>query len=188
MDKIELQVLGISTTTGTPTTFALILREIGGNRSIPIIIDAFGAQSIAFEIEKSVTPRPMTHDIMKTLIYSANMTLTEILISDVRDSTYFARMIFADDDIEIDCRPSDAIALALRCDAPIYTYSHILDEIGMFATMDNERNNDNDASHHTRGRTRLEQLQNQLDRAVRNENYEDAAKIRDQIKEITDSN
>jgi len=184
MEKVELVVLGLSQSSVPPNSFALILKEINGNRSVPIVIGGFEAQAIALAIERTQPPRPMTHDIIKTLVYATNITLTEVLISDFKDGTFFSRLIFEDEDIEIDCRPSDAIAVALRCNAPIYINSYILDEIGMFA---NVKNGPYGAQIEAFGirpqvKTKLEQLQQQLDRAIKNEDYEAAAKIRDEIK------
>ena len=191
MEKIELTVLGISASSLPPNSFALILKEVNGNRSIPIIIGAFEAQAIALEIEKAQPPRPMTHDIIKTLIYSANITLTEFFISDFKEGTYFSRLIFDEEDIEIDCRPSDGVAIALRCDAPIHINSYILDEIGMFTNMEN---NNHQYGLRTeafktkkQANTKLEQLQQQLDKAIKNEDYETAAKIRDEIRLYLDN-
>ena len=184
MEKIELTVLGISASSLPPNSFALILKEVNGNRSIPIIIGAFEAQAIALEIEKAQPPRPMTHDIIKTLIYSANITLTEFFISDFKEGTYFSRLIFDEEDIEIDCRPSDGVAIALRCNAPIHINAYVLDEIGMFANMGSNLYGSQTTAFKTnqQAKTKLEQLQQQLDKAIKNEDYEAAAKIRDEIK------
>jgi len=189
MEKVELIVLGLSQSSVPPNSFALILKEISGNRSIPIVIGGFEAQAIALAIEKAQPPRPMTHDIIKTLIYSTNISLTEVLISDFKDGTFFSRLIFGDEDIEIDCRPSDAIAVALRCNAPIYINSYILDEIGMFANIESiPYGSQMEAFGAKRqAKTKLEQLQHKLEKAIKNEDYEVAAKIRDEIKLYLDN-
>jgi bifunctional DNase/RNase len=126
----------------------------------------------------------MTYDVIRTLIYSTNITLTEVLISDFKEGTFFSRLIFGDEDIEIDCRPSDAIAVALRCNAPVYINSYILDEIGMFAHIENNSYGSQIEAFGTRRqtKTKLEQLQQQLEKAIKIEDYEAAAKIRDEIK------
>lgn len=188
MEKIELTVLGLSGSSVPPNSFALILKEIDGNRSIPIIIGAFEAQAIALEIEKTQPPRPMTHDIIKTLISSTELTLTEVFISDLKDGTFFSSLIFAESGFEIDCRPSDAIAIALRCEAPIYISNYILDEIGMFSQVVNQQGTPvGSFENNMPGKTKLEQLQKQLERAIKQEDYETAAKIRDQIKLFLDN-
>jgi bifunctional DNase/RNase len=181
MEKVELVVLALSASSIPQNSYALILKELEGNRSIPIIIGAFEAQAIALELERSQAPRPMTHDLIKALIYSTNITLTEVLISDLQDGTFFSRLIFENEDIEIDCRPSDAIAIALRCNAPIYINANILDEIGMFSQIENNPNA-NQVEAFVVKKSKLEQLQSQLDKAINNEDYESAAKIRDEIK------
>jgi bifunctional DNase/RNase len=178
-------VLGLSASSVPHNSFALILKEIDGNRSIPIIIGAFEAQAIALELEKSQPPRPIAYDIIKMLVYYTSITLTEVFISDLKDGTFFSRLIFENDDIEIDCRPSDAIAIALRCNAPIYVSAFILDEIGMFSQIEN-----NQAillAETFKTKTKLEQLQIQLEKAIKNEDYENAAKIRDEIKNFLDN-
>jgi uncharacterized protein len=184
MEKVELVVLGLSASPAPPNSYALILKELGGNRSIPIIIGAFEAQAIALEIEKTQPPRPMTHDLIKTLIYSTNITLTEVLISDIKDGTFFSRLVFEEEDIEIDCRPSDAVAIALRCGSPIYINSYVLEEVGMISQIENDPTGFQTGTFdiHKQTKSKLEQLQLQLERAITNEDYESAAKIRDEIK------
>jgi bifunctional DNase/RNase len=128
----------------------------------------------------------MTHDIVKELVIETDLTLTEVLIYDFKEWTFFSKLVFEEDNIEVECRPSDAIAISLRCKSPIYVLPHILDEIGMFATIEKTSNIPASISANildiNRQRNRLEQLQTQLDRAVRVEDYEAAAKIRDEIK------
>jgi bifunctional DNase/RNase len=187
MDKIEMMVIGLSASSVPPNTFALIMKEVDGNRGIPIVIGAFEAQAIALELDKAQPPRPMTHDVMKSIIYAANLNLTEVLIYDFKEGTFFSRLIFEDDDIEIDCRPSDAVAIALRCNAPIYVYEHILDEVGMFTNIQTVGGVQQEAFEQRTPQSKLEQLQSQLDTAVNNEDYEKAAKLRDEIKRYTDN-
>ena len=183
-DKIELTVLGISQTTAPYNTFALVLKELYGNRSIPIIIGVYEAQSIALEIEKTKPPRPLAHDIIKELINATELMLTEVLIYDIKDGTYFTKLIFFDDNIEIECRPSDAVAIAIRCGAPIYATYNVLEDIGIITHFDGNNSNIPPESYITskQARTKLEQLQLQLERAIKIEDYEAAAKIRDEIK------
>ncbi len=190
MEKIELTVLGLSASAVPPNSFALILKEIHGNRSLPIIIGSFEAQAIALEIEGAQPPRPMTHDLIKTLVYSTNITLTEVFISDLKDGTFFSRLIFEEEGIEIDCRPSDAIAIALRCNAPIYVSEDILDEVGLVSHIEENYANDLQESPFVevrKAQNRYEILQSQLEKAISNEDYEAAAKIRDEIKYFLDS-
>ena len=188
-DKIELTILGLSQTTVPYNTFALILREIYGNRSIPIVIGANEAQTIVLEIEKAKPPRPLTHDVIKELIEISNLLLTEILIYDyTREGTYFSKLIF-EGDFEIDCRPSDAVMIALKCEVPIYATLDVLNEVGLVAhTPGNQPNVQPDSfASNKQPKTKLEQLKTQLERAIKIEDYETAARIRDEIKLILEN-
>ena len=189
-DKIELTVLGISQIAAPYNTFALILKEIYGSRSIPIVIGVNEAQTIALEIEKAVSPRPLTHDIMKEIIEKTDFLLTEVLIYGLKSGTYFSKLIFEEEEIE--CRPSDAIVIALKCEVPIYVTSNVLCEVGMVTYIEDSSSN----SYNNNGcnfgvdkqsQTKLEQLQTQLEQAIKIEDYEVAAKIRDEIKLILDN-
>jgi len=183
-DKIELTILGLSQTAAPHHTFALILKELYGNRSIPIVIGIYEAQSIALEIEKAKPPRPLAHDIIKVLIDETELMLTEVFIYDVKEGTYFTKLIFEDDNIEIECRPSDAVAIALRCDAPIYVTSYVLDNVGLVTHIEGNPSNSHNDSYNSnkQPKTKLEQLRQQLEKAIKLEDYETAAKIRDEIK------
>ena len=185
-DKIEVAILGISQTTAPYNTFALILKEIYGSRSIPIIIGTYEAQSIVLELERAKPPRPLTYDIIKELIDASELLLTEVLIYDTHEGTYFTKLVFEDDDLEIECRPSDAVSIALRCEVPIYISSNVFDKAGVSAHLSGNSSNvhpDTFASN-KQPKTKLEQLQTQLERAIKIEDYEAAAKIRDEIKLI----
>ena len=188
-NKIELTVLGLSQTVAPYNTFALILKELYGNRSIPIVIGVFEAQSIALEIEKARPPRPLTHDILKDLLDKTDFLLTEVLIYDMIDGTYFSKLVFENENEEIECRPSDAVAIALRCEAPIYVTSNVLEEVGMVSFIESGASNVHPDSFgpNKHPRTKLEQLQIQLERAIKIEDYEAAAKIRDEIKMFTNN-
>jgi len=183
-DKIEIAVIGLSHT--PPNNVALILKEIYGNRSIPIIIGIYEAQSISFGFEKTKPPRPLTHDIIKELIDMTELLLIETLIYDVKSGTYFTKLVFEDEEsnvVEIECRPSDAVAIALRCDVPIYTTPYVLNEVGLTTYIDgNYPNVQQNNFVYNKEKTKVEQLKNQLERAIRLEDYEAAAKIRDEIK------
>src|SRR6056300_1654112 len=127
MDKVELTVLGISASNASNNAFALILKELDGDKRLPIIIGAFEAQAIALEIEGIVTPRPMTHDLIKKLIDELDDEIEQVYINDLQDGTFFSKLILKNSGIEIDSRPSDAIALAVRFNCPIYIDSYIMD-------------------------------------------------------------
>lgn len=196
MEKIQLVVLGLSASPASSNAYALILKEVEGNRRLPIIIGAFEAQAIALEMEGVVPPRPMTHDLIKSIIDAFNITLSEVFINELKDGTFFAKLIFDDSDIEIDARPSDAIALAVRCNTSIYVESQILNETGIIPQgeeqeMDEEDDDDlkflKKEKPQPKPTSRLEQLQQDLEKAIQDEDYENAARIRDEIKKILGS-
>ena len=141
MEKIQVDILGLSTSPASGGAYALILKEVNGNRRLPIIIGAFEAQSIALEMEGIKPPRPLTHDLMKNILETMGSDLAEIVISELKDGTFFARLAF--DSREIDARPSDAIALAVRFGAPIYVADSVMDEAGFLP--DNEQQEEGDA-------------------------------------------
>lgn len=204
MEKKQLIVLGLSASPASNNAYALILKEADGKRRLPIIIGAFEAQAIALEMEGVVPPRPMTHDLMKSIIHSFSTELTEVFINELIDGTFFAKLIFEDSGIEIDARPSDAIALAVRCQVPIFVAEDILDETGILPQNDDEdsplagsseedEDPDDMAFLQKQGShdsppppkvhlTKLEIIQNQLDKAIKDENYEEAARLRDELK------
>ncbi len=196
MEKIQLVVLGLSASPASSNAYALILKEVDGNRRLPIIIGAFEAQAIALEMEGVVPPRPMTHDLVKSIIDAFNITLTEVYINELRDGTFFAKLLFDDSGIEIDARPSDAIALAVRCNTPIYVEAQILNETGILPQGEEQDMDEEDEGElqflkkekpQAKPSSKLEQLQQQLDKAIQDEDYENAAKIRDEIKKILGS-
>jgi uncharacterized protein len=201
MEKIQLNVLGLSASPATNNAYALILKEMHGKRRLPIIIGAFEAQAIALELEGVIPPRPMSHDLMKSFLESFDVILSEVYINEIKEGTFYAKLIFEDLNIEIDARPSDAIALAVRCNAPIFVNSEVMDETGVFPQGDEadfERDEPQDSpisdiysnpqtSQTYKPKTRIEQLQNLLDKAVKDENYEQAAQLRDEIRKLTES-
>lgn len=203
MEKIQLVVLGLSASPAASNAYALILKELESERRLPIIIGAFEAQAIALEMEGVTPPRPMTHDLIKNIIDQLGATLSEVVISDLVEGTFYAKLVFDDMGIEIDARPSDAIALAVRAGCPIYVNSDIIDETAIFPQGDEskageygEEEEDDELSlmkqpkaktDPPQPKTRLEVLQNQLDKAIKDENYEKAAQIRDEMKNILES-
>ncbi|MFN3194737.1 MAG: bifunctional nuclease domain-containing protein [Chlorobiota bacterium] len=192
MDKIELTVLGISASTASNNAFALILKESDGDKRLPIIIGAFEAQAIALEIEGIVTPRPMTHDLIKKIIDELDDEISQVYINDLQDGTFFSKLILKNSGIEIDSRPSDAIALAVRFNCPIYIDSYIMDNNAVESIDDFEEENETDSSVKAKkseftGKSKIEQLQVSLEKAIEEENYEKAANLRDEIKKILES-
>ncbi len=185
MEKIQVDILGLSTSPASGGAYALILKEVNGNRRLPIIIGAFEAQSIALEMEGIKPPRPLTHDLMKNLLETLGADLEEILISELRDGTFYARLNF--DNQEVDARPSDAIALAVRFGAPIYVADTVMKEAGFVPDEEGEAAA-GDASVPPKTKenrlTKLEALRAQLKEAVEREDYESAAKLRDEIRKF----
>jgi bifunctional DNase/RNase len=184
LDKIQVDILGLSTNPAGGGAYALILKEADGTRRLPIIIGAFEAQSIALEIEGIHPPRPLTHDLMKNIIDMFGVSLSEVVISELREGTFYAKLML--DSVEIDSRPSDAIALAVRYGVPIYVMDKVMEEAG-FLPEGEEAASTKDAPLKEKATTReekLELLQAQLKEAIQNEKYEVAAKLRDEMKKL----
>ena len=133
MDFIQVDIIGLSTSPSSGGAYALVLGEIEGNRRLPIIIGAFEAQAIALELEKIQPPRPMTHDLLRDLFESVGAEVIDVVIDELREGTFFAkvRYIHEGEEDQLDARPSDAVALAVRVDAPIYVAPGVLEEAGI---------------------------------------------------------
>jgi uncharacterized protein len=131
--KIQLEILGLSSSQSQTGSFALVLGERDGNRRLPIIIGMFEAQSIAIQIEKINPNRPLTHDLFKTFAEQMSVNITEILISDLKEGVFYSKIMCTDGEkeFELDARPSDAIAIGLRFGVPIYTVESVLSEAGI---------------------------------------------------------
>jgi len=190
-DKIQLEILGLSSSQSQSGSFALVLGEVGGNRRLPIIIGMFEAQAIAIEIEDITPNRPMTHDLFRSFSVEFDISIDEIIISDLKEGVFFARIVCTHNGerIEIDARPSDAIAIGLRFDVNIYSYESILTEAGIVLTDENEEIvtvEEAVASGEEPIPTKIEdmptdKLQEMLKKALDGEDYERAAKIRDEL-------
>jgi len=204
MKKIKLDIVGLSYSQTQSGAYALVLGEINGNRRLPIIIGGFEAQAIAVEIEKMAPSRPLTHDLFKTFADSFEIKIEEVLIYNLVDGIFFAKITTRSGDItkEIDARTSDAVALAVRFGCPIYTYEFIMSSAGIviesndLAFLENinttpipEPTNiieeeKTEPKHVASPYSSLtnEQLENTLQKAIANEKYEVAARIRDEIE------
>lgn len=184
-----MDILGLSTSPSSGGAYALILNEAEGNRRLPIIIGTFEAQAIALELEHIKPPRPMTHDLLKNAIEVFGASIDQVFINDLSEGTFFARIIYRKngEQVDQDARPSDAIALAVRFNAPIYVSEQVLDEAGIIsekakASSESERLKEPRSS--TAGMSKMEKLEDELRTAIETENYEKAARIRDQINKL----
>ena len=191
MKKVRLEIVGLSYSQTQSGAYALVLGESAGSRRLPIIIGGFEAQAIAIELEKMKPTRPLTHDLFKSFAETFNVNVIEILIYNLVEGIFYAKLICTDGtkDIEIDARTSDAIAIAVRFNCPIFTYEFILESSGIVlddAAMPNlnqtsdlqEDKNDSDNVFNTKS---SEELKKMLQSALDNEQYEMASKIRDEI-------
>lgn len=194
VDKVQVDILGLSTNPASGGAYALILKEVNGNRRLPIIIGAAEAQSIALEMEGIKPPRPLTHDLIKNIITSFGAELSDIIIDELRDGTFYAKLTV--DSQLIDSRPSDAIALAVRYGVQIYVATSVMDEAS-FLPEEEEEEEEKQQPPAASGKkekskspspppkmTKLEQLNLQLKEAIEKENYERAAQLRDEIRKL----
>lgn len=189
MEKIQVDILGLSTSPASGGAYALILKEINGSRRLPIIIGAFEAQSIALEMEGIKPPRPLTHDLMKNIIDSMGVAVAEVVISELRDGTFYARLNLeaSAENQEVDSRPSDAIALAVRFGVPIFVSDKVMEEASFLPeneeALPNKLTRDSEKAVAPK-LSEMDVLRNQLKEAVEKEEYERAAKLRDEIRKI----
>jgi bifunctional DNase/RNase len=204
MSLVKLTIKGISYSQTQNGAYALILNEVDGERKLPIVIGAFEAQSIAIALEKEIKPpRPLTHDLFKSFADRFDIVVKQVIIHKLVDGVFYSSIICERDKIEeiIDARTSDAIALALRFNAPIFTYKNILDKAGIYLNNPSELENpnededdgvlstpetfglDSDGNEPNQGYSKLSlsELHSQLESAVQEEDYEKAARIRDEI-------
>jgi len=202
MSLVRLNIKGISYSQTQNGAYALILNEVDGDRKLPIVIGAFEAQSIAIALEKEIKPpRPLTHDLFKNFSDRFDIIVKQVIIHKLVDGVFYSSLICERDKIEeiIDARTSDAIALALRFDAPIFTYKNILDKAGIYLKVNPKKDDDDTpddsilvddliaeevetggSSVNYKSKT-LDELDKMLNEAVANEDYEIAAMIRDEI-------
>jgi bifunctional DNase/RNase len=193
MKKIKLDIVGLSYSQTQSGAYALVLGEVGGRRRLPIIIGSFEAQAIAIEIEKMTPSRPLTHDLFKSFADAYNIMVQEVIIYNLVDGIFYSKLICSDGKktMEIDARTSDAIAVAVRFDCPIYTYEFILSSAGIviegndFVYLENitETTEEINPATSASGFNSLstEELKTKLQEALTEESYEKAAKIRDEL-------
>lgn len=195
MKKIKLDIVGLSYSQTQSGAYALVLGEVSGRRRLPIIIGSFEAQAIAIEIEKMTPSRPLTHDLFKSLGEAYNIKIQEIVIYNLVDGIFYSKLICTDGkkSVEIDARTSDAIAVAVRFDCPIYTFEFILSTAGIviegndFVYLENINETKEEkatvAATSSGGFASLsiDELKTRLQEALAEESYEKAAKIRDEL-------
>ena len=189
---VEMEIFGLTTTSRTASAYALILMEAEGSRRLPIIIGAHEAQAIALEIEQIKPPRPMTHDLTMQIITELGGQIEHVVVHHLKEGTYYANIIIKGpiSSHEIDARPSDAIALAVRFSRPIYVDELVLEEVGDLheddsTDMDSMNNKSYTAKQSTQNKkSPLELLDEQLYIAIETENYEKAAVLRDKIQRL----
>ena len=200
MSKIELEVLALSHSITHSHSYAVVLGEVNGSRRIPIVIGGFEAQAIAIALENMSPSRPLTHDLMKNMCDAFKMELKEVNISDLSEGIFYSKLTFANTDggeMEIDSRTSDALALALRFNCPIYTSEEIIESAGIMTKemeeaeqileeeLDDEEELEMELEEISKPSNiddfSIEQLEKALDEALNNEDYEKAAQLRDEL-------
>jgi bifunctional DNase/RNase len=189
MDKIKLEIIGMSYSQSQSGAYALILGETEGKRRLPIIIGGFEAQAIAIELEKMQPSRPLTHDLFKSFAETFNISLKEVVINKFIEGVFHAELVCLDSkgEYKIDARTSDAVALALRFHCPIYTNEKIMSAAGIVVEEQKELEEKTKSKakkpvstafeHYT-----MDELKDLLQKSVDREEYEKASKIRDEIK------
>ena len=194
MKKIELRIVALSHSVSQSNNYAVVLGEMIGLRRIPIVIGSFEAQAIAVAMEKMTPNRPLTHDLFKQTLEAFKVEIKEIIINNLLDGIFYARLICEREGeiIELDSRTSDAIALAVRFQCPIFTYEFIMDTAGVEldeSTQTDIEEESDDEMEEKPGKNKqsslstysLDSLQNMLLQVLEEENYEKAATIRDEI-------
>ncbi len=188
MKKVELEIVALSHSVTQSSNYAVVLGELSSRRRLPIVIGGFEAQAIAVAMEKMAPNRPLTHDLFKNTLDTFSIELEEVIISNLLDGIFYAQLICKHngDVLEIDSRTSDAIAMAVRSRCPIYTYEFILEAAGVVLeeedlTLDSVEIEDSPAKGNSYTKMNLNQLNERLESVLADENYEEAARIRDEI-------
>jgi bifunctional DNase/RNase len=196
MDKVKLEIVGLSYSQTQSGAYALVLAESGGKRSLPIIIGGYEAQAIAIELEKMTPTRPLTHDLFKSFAQSFQIEVVEVVIYNLVEGVFYAKLICSKDGkmSEIDARTSDAIALGVRFKCPIYTFENILSSAGILLDENAELTADSQSTETPEepkeqgmSALNLEELEQHLSDAIENEDYELASRLRDEINKRSES-
>ena len=194
MKKIELDIVALSHSVTQSHNYAVVLGEQEGSRRLPIVIGGFEAQAIAVAMERMNPNRPLTHDLFKNALETFNVSLKEVVINNLLDGIFYARLVCIKEGevIEIDSRTSDALAMAVRFDCPIYTYEFILDAAGV--VLEGQEDEEEKVVERSKKKPSsslssltMDQLNNMLDEVLEKEDYEQAVKIRDEIKRRSES-
>lgn len=196
-DKVQVDIMGLSPTPAPGGSgYALILKEVGGERRLPIIIGSFEAQHIALELEGIKPPRPLTHDLLRNIIEQLGFSINYVYINELRDGTFFAKIKLDVASLdEVDSRPSDAIALALKFAVPIYVSEEVMNEVSFIpekedtdaekeSELPNEKEMEQNIKEVDPFLRKMLKLKNELKVAVEKEDYEKAATLRDEIKKL----
>lgn len=197
MRKIELQIAGLTNTLTQSQSYAVLLNEVDGNRNLPIVIGAFRAQAIAVALENVTINRPLSHDLIKNIFGVFEIKLLEVLINNLQDGIFYAKLVCESEGnmVEIDSRTSDAIALAVRFKCPIYVYEFIMDAAGTISHSEEEITDEPEVENEEALKEEqyksplkdisilnLQELKEKLQETLDKENYELAARIRDEIE------
>lgn len=194
MDKIKLDIAGLSYSQTQSGAYALVLAEAGGKRQLPIIIGGFEAQAIAIELEKMTPTRPLTHDLFKNFAQAFSIIVKEVVIYNLIEGIFYSKLICEREGqvTEIDARTSDAIAIGVRFNCPIFTFENILASAGILLDETQTKEEDfilaDEDEIPVEGSLKeltVEDLENQLNEAIENEDYELASRIRDEINKRT---
>ena len=189
MSLIRLTIDRISYSQNTNGAYALLLNEKGGERKLPIVIGGFEAQSIAVALEKEIKPpRPLTHDLFKNFSDCFEINLKQVIIHKIVDGVFFSSLICVRDKIEeiIDSRTSDAIALAIRFNSPIFTYESVLETAGIILKSGDKKNKKQSVKNKVDKEMSTGQIKKAIEIAVKNEDYELAAQLRDELNKKND--
>jgi bifunctional DNase/RNase len=191
MKKIELEIVALSHTLAQTQNYAIVLGEQGGSRRLPIVIGGFEAQAIAVAMEGMAPSRPMTHDLFKNAMDTFQVDLKEIVINNLLDGIFYANLVFIQNgkEVEVDSRTSDALALAVRFACPIFTYEFILEQAGIILEEDTEREVQKSKTRRQQQQPKekgledysTEELEILLNTVLEEEDYEKAARIRDEL-------
>lgn len=196
MKKIELEIVTLSHSISQSHNYAVVLGEMEGTRKLPIVIGSFEAQAIAVAMEKMNPNRPLTHDLFKNAMDTFDIEIKEVVINNLLDGIFYARLVCMrnGESVEIDSRTSDAIAMAVRANCPIYTFDFILESAGVILEEAEEKQvpastgTKRDRTGNSFNQYSVEALSKMLEEVLAEEDYEKAAKIRDEINKRRDSN